>query len=64
MAQLWAITCKSCGAEVGLEEYAGGGRTVEWHKPDTIKCPNPVCGKEHQYAGDDFHLSEGELPPC
>jgi hypothetical protein len=62
MAQLWAITCKSCGVEVGLEEYGGGGRVVQWHKPEKIKCPNQACGKEHHYSGEDFHLAEGEPP--
>ena len=42
--------------------YGGGGRVVQWHKPEKIKCPNPACGKEHQYSGEDFHLAEGEPP--
>lgn len=62
MAQIWAISCKSCGAEIGLEEYTGG-KTVVWHKAEKIKCLNPACGKEHEYSGDDFHLAaEGEAP--
>jgi hypothetical protein len=63
MPQFWAVTCKSCGAEIGLEEYGGGGRVVEWHKSDKIKCPNPACGKEHDDAANEFHLAEGEGPP-
>jgi hypothetical protein len=62
MARIWTITCKSCDAEIGLEEYSGGGKTVLWHKGEKVKCPNPACGKEHEYSGGDFHLADGEAP--
>jgi hypothetical protein len=63
MAQLLAITCKSCSGEIGLDEYTElGAKQVEWRNPVKIKCPNSACGKEHEYSGGDFHLSEGEAP--
>lgn len=53
---LWAIICKTCGSEIGLEEYAITGN-AEWHKSETIKCS--FCGSEHMYSGEDFRLSVG-----
>jgi len=64
MAQFWAVTCKSCGAEIGLEEYSQpGAKGAQWHLEERIKCPNPKCGREHLYEREDFHLSDGAVQP-
>lgn len=57
----WAITCKSCGGEVGLEPYDDSKPhppKAQWHRSERVKCPN--CFKEHAYSGNEIHVSPSD----
>ena len=48
----WTIECKHCGAIVATEQCSAGGRIVEFHLTEKVKCPN--CGYEDFYSPEEF----------